>query len=165
MLDFNAIGLGTILHSCHWNRSVILSPTCLVPRPHYSTRPKRLSDVVQATISRPFALDTSPKWIDREELGKRRTGTGQVSHQLGLRSFSNDDGDGNDNVKRSNRYISLPLLHDYDEGRKQATTHFFLYLNLNAVPKKSTPGKFAYIWNFQRAGINATNSDKTRIHF
>ena len=33
-------------------------------------------------VSRPFASDTSPKWIDREGLGKRRTGTGQVSSHL-----------------------------------------------------------------------------------
>ena len=63
-------------------------------------------------------------------------------------SFSNDDGDGNENVKKAIGllskttrlhahhaflYISLPLLHDYDVkmpsftfygGRKQATTNF-----------------------------------------
>ena len=62
--------------------------------------------------------------------------------------FSNDDGDGNENVKKAIGllskttslhvhhaflYISLPLLHDYDVkmpsftfygGRKQATTKF-----------------------------------------
>ena len=63
-------------------------------------------------------------------------------------SFSNDEGDGNENVKKSNRLIkqnnkfarashfscniSLPSLHDYNEkmhnftfygGRKQATTN------------------------------------------
>ena len=42
---------------------------------------------------------------------------------------------------------------------------FFLFLNFNAVPKKSTPGKFAYIWHFQQIGINATKFEKTRIHF
>ena len=53
-------------------------------------------------------------------------------------------------------YISLPSLHDYDVklpngtfygGRKQATTNFSfnVFLNLSAVPKKSTPEKFAYI--------------------
>ena len=55
-------------------------------------------------------------------------------------SFSNDDGDGNKNVKTASwhvhhafLYISLPLLRDYDVkmpdftfygGRKQATTKF-----------------------------------------
>ena len=66
--------------------------------------------------------------------------------------FSNDDGDGNQNVKKtigllrktttlhvhhSFLYISLPFLHDYDVkmpnykfcgGRKQATTNLFFFL-------------------------------------
>ena len=49
-------------------------------------------------------------------------------------------------------------------GRKQATSFneiFFLFLNLSAVPKKSTPGKFAYIRHFQRIGINATKFEET----
>ena len=33
------------------------------------------------------------------------------------------------------------------------------------MPKKSTPRKFAYIWQFQQIGINATKFEKTRIHF
>ena len=55
-------------------------------------------------------------------------------------------------------YISLPLLHDYDVkmpsftfygGRKTSDDKlFFLFLNLNAVPKKSTLGKLAYISYF-----------------
>ena len=56
-------------------------------------------------------------------------------------------------------------MHDYNGGRKQATTNVFFSLNLSAVPKKSTPGKFACNWHFQRTGINATKSDKTRNHF
>ena len=40
----------------------------------------------------------------------------------------------------------------------------FLFLNLSAVPKKLTPGKFAYTWHFQRIRINATKSEKSRIH-
>ena len=57
-------------------------------------------------------------------------------------SFSNDDGDGNEDVKKSDRfhaflYISLPSLHEYYvkmpnckfyAGRKQATTNFFFPL-------------------------------------
>ena len=67
---------------------------------------------------------------------------------MSVGSFSNDDGDGNKNVKKAIGlfskttslhvhhaflYISLPLLHDYDVkmpsftfygGRKQATTKF-----------------------------------------
>ena len=43
---------------------------------------------------------------------------------------------------------------------------FFLSLNLRAVSKKSTPGKFSYIWHFPRIGINATlfKYEKARIH-
>ena len=68
--------------------------------------------------------------------------------EMSVGSFSNDDGDGNENVKKAIGllskttslhvphaflYISLPLLHDYDVkmpsftfygGRKQATTKF-----------------------------------------
>ena len=67
---------------------------------------------------------------------------------MSIGSFSNDDGDGNENVEKAIGlwskttslhvphaflYISLPLLHDYDVkmpsftfygGRKQATTNF-----------------------------------------
>ena len=75
-------------------------------------------------------------------------------------------------------YISLPSLHGYDVkvpyykfygGRKQATTSYdeslFLSLNLSAVLKKSTPGKFAYTCHFQQIGINATKIEKTGNHF
>ena len=70
-------------------------------------------------------------------------------------------------------YFSLSSLHDFDVkmpnctfygGRKQATTNFsFSYLD--AVPKKSTPWKFAYIWHFQRIGINATKIAEARTLF
>ena len=82
-----------------------------------------------------------------------RFGTSTHARKLSVRemsvgSFSNDDGDGNENVKKAIGllskttslhvhhaflYISLPLLHDYDlkmpsftfyGGRKQATTNF-----------------------------------------
>ena len=43
------------------------------PRPHYSARPKYLGS------RGPSVSDTSPKWIDREGLGKRRTRTRQNS--------------------------------------------------------------------------------------
>ena len=71
-------------------------------------------------------------------------------------------------------YISLPLLHDYDVkmpnfalygGGKQATTKFFLFLNLSAVPNISAPRKLAYIKHFPPTGINATKFEKTLIHF
>ena len=47
------------------------------PRPQYYTRPKRFGSrgPSEDFVSRPFVSDTSPKWIDRKGLGKRRTGT------------------------------------------------------------------------------------------
>ena len=52
---------------------------CLVPRPHFSSRLKRFGTRGPwSVVSHPFASDTSPKRIDREGLGKRRTGTRQV---------------------------------------------------------------------------------------
>ena len=33
---------------------------------------------------------------------------------------------------------------------KQTFNLFFLFLNLSAVPKKSTPGRFAFIWYFSK---------------
>ena len=41
----------------------------------------------------------------------------------------------------------------------------FLFLNLNAVPKKSTLEQFAYFRHFQRIGMNAKKFEKTPIHF
>ena len=41
----------------------------------------------------------------------------------------------------------------------------FLSLNLTAVLKKPTPGKFAYTCHFQQIGINTTKIEKTGIHF
>ena len=52
----------------------------LVPRSHYSARPKRFGSPgasEDVSIYRPFTSDTSPKQIDREGLRKRRTGTRQ----------------------------------------------------------------------------------------
>ena len=79
---------------------------------------------------------------------------------LRLGSFSNDDGDGNEDLKKAIGvtsktttlhvhhtflYSSLPSLHNYDVktpdrklygGRKQGmTNYYFLFLNLSAVPK------------------------------
>ena len=47
-------------------------------------------------------------------------------------------------------------MEDVNEWRRIS----FLFLNLSAVPKKSTPGKLAYIKHFQRIGINATKFEK-----
>ena len=92
-----------------------------------------------------------------------------------VRSFNNDNGDGvgdgDENVitaigllsKTTSLqvyyaflYISLPAVtarlrlkipnFTFYEGRKQGDDKIiFLILNLSAVPKKSTPGKFAYL--------------------
>ena len=51
---------------------------CLVPRPHFSSWPKGFGSRGPCEhVSRPFASDTSPKRIDQQGLGKRRTGTRQ----------------------------------------------------------------------------------------
>ena len=104
-------------------------------------------------------------------------------------SFSNDDSDVNQDVKKAIGllpktatlhmhhaflYISSPSLHDYDVkmpnckfygGCKQVTTNLFFSLNVSVVRKKSTPGKFAYTCHFQQIGIYATKIEKTGIHF
>ena len=104
-------------------------------------------------------------------------------------SFSNDEGDGKENVikaiglldKKTNMhmhhtflYISLPSLHDYDVkvpyftfsgGRKQATTNFLCFSKLKYGPQETNSRTFAHIWHFQQFGINAKNVEKTRIYF
>ena len=105
-------------------------------------------------------------------------------------SFSNDDGDGNENGKKAIGlisktfslhvyhtflYISLPSLHDYDVKmpnftsygeRKQATTvRIFLSLFKLESGRPRNQGKLAHISHFQLIGINATKFEKPRIHF
>ena len=89
-----------------------------------------------------------------------------------VESFSNEDGDGNERGKKAIGlisktttlhvhhtflYISLPSLKNYDvkmpnftfyEEQKSDDELFVLFLNLIPVPKKSTPGKFAYNRHF-----------------
>ena len=43
--------------------------------------------------------------------------------------------------------------------------NFLSLFKLGAFPKKSTPGKLAYISYFQRTEINETKLEKTLIHF
>ena len=81
-------------------------------------------------------------------------------------SFSNDDGDGNEHVKKETclfrktttlhvhhafLYIFSLSLHDYDVKKPHFTflgerddELFFLFLNLSAVRTKSTPEEFTY---------------------
>ena len=49
-------------------------------------------------------------------------------------------------------------------GPKQATT-YSLFLNMSAVPKKSTSANLAFIWHIQRIGISAKKFDEPRIQF
>ena len=107
-----------------------------------------------------------------------------------LGSFSNDDGDGSENVTKAKDlisttttlhvhhaflYISLRSLHEATTWKslisrfmEQVTSDnefFLLFQNLSVVPKKLTPGKFSYIWHFQEIGMSATKFEKGRIHF
>ena len=64
-------------HPSPWCRTMRGS-CCLVPRPQYSARPKRFVTWSKRNfVSCPLASDTSPKRIDQEGLGTRRTETRQ----------------------------------------------------------------------------------------
>ena len=77
--------------------------TYLVPRPHFSSRPKRFrSRDPCENVPRPFVSDTSLKRIDREGLGKRRTGT----RQYPALEFSNVS----QNCDFSNFFLAILLL-------------------------------------------------------
>ena len=41
----------------------------------------------------------------------------------------------------------------------------FLSLNLDMVPRNSTPGGFAYIWQSKWIGIIAIKTERTQIYF
>ena len=67
-----------------------------------------------------------------------------------------------------------PFLHDYDV--KMPTNAFygvltgndeilFLFLHLDMVPRNSTPGRFAYIWQSRLVGIIVIKTEGTQIHF
>ena len=72
-------------------------------------------------------------------------------------------------------YISLPSPHDYCMkfpdgtfygGRKHTTKNFFfLFLNVGAVSKNSSPENVTYICHLRQVGIIATTFEKTQIHF
>ena len=108
------------------------------------------------------------------------------------RSFSNDDGDGSEDVKKAIGllgktttvhvhhailYISFInvrpcttmtwkcLIASFMEDvKKGRRISFSLSLKLSAL-LKLTPGKFAYTCHFQQIRINATKFEKTGIHF
>ena len=41
----------------------------------------------------------------------------------------------------------------------------FLFLNLDMVPRNSTPGGFAYIWQSKWVGIISIKTEREQIHF
>ena len=47
-------------------------------------------------------------------------------------------------ARKSESWVILRFIQDMNKRRRI----FFLFLDLSAVPKKSTPRKFAYIWHF-----------------
>ena len=48
------------------------------------------------------------------------------------------------------------LISCFKENLNKRRRIFFLYFNLSSAPKRSPPGKFAFIWHFRRTGIKAT---------
>ena len=102
-----------------------------------------------------------------------------------LESFSNDDGDGKENVKRAIDLLSKTIILRMHQlfctfpcqRRENAYFHilwrmqtnhdefFFLSLTFSGTPKKSTPGKNSPTFIFPRSGMNATKFEKMRIYF
>ena len=59
-------------------------------------------------------------------------------------------------------------MEDENKRRQRLRRNFLSLSKLDkfkAIPKKSTPGKCAYILLFRRIEINATKFEKTRIDF
>ena len=56
------------------------------------------------------------------------------------------------------------LISRFMEDANKRRRNFLLFLNISSIPKKSTPGKFAYIRYFKRTKINATKFEKNAIH-
>ena len=107
-----------------------------------------------------------------------------------LGSFSNDDGDGNENGKKSYGFVSkttslhvllvciflqvctflcryctttiweCQISRFMGDVKKPRRNLLYLFKPLSAVPKKSTPAKLTCIRHFQRIGINATKFEK-----
>ena len=55
------------------------------------------------------------------------------------------------------------LISCFMEDVNKQWWNFLSLFKLGAAPKKSTPGKFAYIGHFQRTGINAAKFEKKLI--
>ena len=107
-----------------------------------------------------------------------------------IRHFRSNDADGKENVKKTVGfiskttflhvhhafvYISLPVLARL--RRENTQFRFFLeYVNkqrrnfislseLELVPRNSTPGGFAYIWQSKWLGIIVIGPERKKIHF
>ena len=71
-------------------------------------------------------------------------------------------------------YILLKFLPDYDvilltfmtimEDVSKQQQNFSLFLNLDMVPRNSTPGGFAYTWQSNWVGIFAIKTKRMQIH-
>ena len=60
--------------------------------------------------------------------------------------------------------VKMPNFTFYGE-RKQRKRKQFLFLNLDMVPRNSTPGGFAYIWQSKWVEVIAMKTERTQIHF
>ena len=114
---------------------------------------------------------------------------GKATYEIWIGSFSNDDGNGNEDVKKAIGllrktttlhvhhaflYISLPSLHDYDVkmpnckfygGRKQATTNLFSVSKLECGPQEINSMEIRLHLPFSE-NWNKRNKDwKMGIHF
>ena len=66
-------------------------------------------------------------------------------------------------AKSSLRIVSRNITFmDYVNKQRR---NWFLFLNLNMVPRNSTPGGFAWIWQSQWVGTIAMKTERTQIHF
>ena len=97
-------------------------------------------------------------------------------------SFRNDDGDGNENVKKRNGFVTKQqlctflcrycttttwkcLISRFIEDVRKRRRIFLSLSKLECGPQETTLRIFAYIGHFQWIGINATTFEKTQIPF
>ena len=97
-----------------------------------------------------------------------------------IRSFSKDDGDSSENVKKTTGcstlflYISFPSLHDcgvkipnftFMEDVKKRQRILLPLSKLEFGPQEINSSEIRLHLQCQRIGISATKFEKTRIHF
>ena len=61
----------------------------------------------------------------------------------------------------SSRVCNITFMDYVNKQRR----NWFLFLNLNMVPRNSTPGGLAWIWQSQWVGTIAIKTERTQIHF